>query len=207
MAIGAFQYPGVKFDKEPIGESDESETVTFGFWLFLMSDAILFSLVFATYIINLHGVAGGPTPHKLYDMSSVFAQTMLLLASSFTFGLASLALKYEHSIKRLIGWLLVTLCLGLCFLGLEVHDFLAMIAMGGVPQRSGFLSGFWDLVPLHGLHVTVGCIWMLCIFAQIKRHGLDGWAKLGIGRLALFWHFLDIVWIAIFSVVYLAGLA
>lgn len=207
MADTAFQYPGIRQDAEPVTEHDDTSDVMFGFWFFLMSDAVLFALVFSTYLINQHAVFGGPGPRELYDMSSVFAQTMLLLASSFTFGLASLALKYEHSLTRLMGWMLVTLLLGIGFLSLEMHDFVSMIAAGGAPQNSSFLSSFWDLVPLHGLHVLVGCIWMVCIVGQIRRHGLDHWSKLGIKRLALFWHFLDIVWIAIFTIVYLAGLA
>jgi cytochrome o ubiquinol oxidase subunit 3 len=101
----------------------------------------------------------------------------------------------------------LTLVLGVAFLGLEWHDFSSMFAKDGVPSRSGFLSAFFGLVPLHGLHVSAGCLWMLALFGQIARYGLDTETKLGIMRLALFWHFLDIVWIAIFSVVYLAGLA
>jgi cytochrome o ubiquinol oxidase subunit 3 len=155
----------------------------------------------------VHATAGGPGPKDLYDIKSVFIETMLLLWSSFTFGMASLALKYKHSTPGLIGWLLVTLALGLAFLGFETHDFLTMIAKGGSPERSGFTSAFFDLVPLHGLHVTAGCIWLLALLGQVARYGLDSRTKLGIMRLALFWHFLDIVWLAIFSVVYLAGLA
>ncbi len=145
--------------------------------------------------------AGGPGPHDLYDIKSVFIETLLLLASSFTFGLASLALKYKHGKLRLIEWLVVTLVLGVGFLGFELHDFITMFAEGAVPSRSGFLSAFFDLVPLHGLHVTGGCIWLICLVGQMARYGLDTKTKLGIMRLALFWHFLDIVWIAIFSVV------
>lgn len=171
-----------------------------------MSDAILFAMVFATYVTSLHATAGGPGPRDLYDIKSVFIETMLLLASSFTFGMASLALKYKHRKARLIGWMVVTLVLGVAFLGFELHDFSSMFVKGGVPSRSGFLSAFFDLVPLHGLHVTAGGIWLICLVGQIVRYGLDTKTKLGIMRLALFWHFLDIVWIAIFSVVYLAGL-
>ena len=107
----------------------------------------------------------------------------------------------------LIGWLVVTLMLALVFLGFEVHDFLTMFAAGGGPDRSGFLSAFFSLVPLHGLHVTSGCIWMVVLIVQMLRKGIDTDVKLGVERLALFWHFLDIVWIAIFSVVYLGGLS
>ncbi|HEU0230802.1 MAG TPA: cytochrome c oxidase subunit 3 [Burkholderiaceae bacterium] len=207
MADNVFQYPGMRMATEPEEEHDESSTIMFGFWFFLMSDAVLFALVFSTYLFSRHATSGGPGPRTLYDMGSVFAQTLLLLASSFTFGLASLALKYKHSLTRLLGWMLVTLVLGAGFLALELHDFFSMVALGGAAQNSGFLSSFWDLVPLHGLHVFVGCVWMVCIIAQIWRYGLDHWSRLGIQRLALFWHFLDIVWIGIFTIVYIAGVA
>lgn len=207
MSREVFRYPGLNLGSAHPEAHNAAETTVFGFWVFLMSDAILFGLVFATYVTSVHATAGGPGPRDLYDLRSVFIETLLLLASSFTFGMASLAMKYKPGMRQLVGWLLVTLVLGVGFLGLEIHDLLAMAAQGGVPQRSGFLSAFFDLVPLHGLHVTAGCIWMLAIFGQLARYGLDTRAKLGLLRLALFWHFLDIVWIAIFSVVYLGGLA
>ncbi|MEO6974141.1 MAG: cytochrome c oxidase subunit 3 [Rhodoferax sp.] len=207
MSYEIFKYPGLNLGSAHPEAHDAAETMLFGFWVFLMSDAVLFGMVFATYVTSVHATAGGPGPHDLYDIKSVFIETLLLLASSFTFGMASLAMKYRHSTSRLIAWLLVTLVLGLGFLGFEMHDFLAMIAGDGVPSRSGFLSAFFDLVPLHGLHVASGCLWLICLTGQIARYGLDTRAKLGIMRLALFWHFLDIVWIAIFSVVYLGGLA
>jgi cytochrome o ubiquinol oxidase subunit 3 len=189
------------------GQEDESTGATvFGFWLFLMSDAILFGLVFATYLTSVAATAGGPGPHELYDITSVFIETQLLLASSFTMCMASLALKYQRGRARVSGWLTVTLALGLAFLGLELHDFASMFAKGGTPSRSGFLSAFFDLVPLHGLHVAGGSIWLLCLLGQAMKYGLDSQLKLGLMRLSLFWHFLDIVWIAIFSAVYLAGI-
>ncbi|WP_454862546.1 cytochrome c oxidase subunit 3 [Paraburkholderia fungorum] len=135
-----------------------------------------------------------------------FIETVLLLASSTTFGMASLALKYKRGTLRLIAWLTATVLLGVVFLGFELHDFSAMLAKGGGPGRSGYLSAFFGLVPLHGLHVLGGCIWLLCLVGQIARYGVDTAVKIGIMRLALFWHFLDIVWVAIFSVVYLGGL-
>ena len=202
-----FKYPGLNLGEAHAEVHSAAESLLFGFWVFLMSDAILFGLVFATYAISLDATAGGPGPRALYDLGSVFVQTLLLLASSFTFGLASVALKYRHPTARLVGWLVVTLVLGLCFLGFEWRDFGAMLGKGGAPTRSGFLSSFWDLVPLHGLHVTGGCIWLLALLGQIARYGADAQVKLGLLRLALFWHFLDIVWIFIFSVVYMAGLA
>jgi cytochrome o ubiquinol oxidase subunit III len=206
MSQDAITHPGLNLGSAHGRDHDAAERMMFGFWLFLMSDAILFGMAFATYVTSLTATAGGPGPGDLYDIQSVFIETLLLLASSFTFGMASLALKYKHGKPRLIGWLAVTLVLGVTFLGFESHDFVTMFAKGGVPSRSGFLSAFFDLVPLHGLHVTGGCIWLICLVGQIARYGVDTKVKLGIMRLALFWHFLDIVWIAIFSVVYLEGL-
>lgn len=206
MSRGAAKYPGLNLSSAHGEDDNTAESLMFGFWVFLMSDAVLFGMVFATYVTSLQATAGGPGPHQLYDLHSIFAQTLLLLASSFTFGMASLALKYRHSTSRLAGWLLVSLMLGVSFLGLELHDFSAMFAHGGGPTRSGFLSAFFGLVPLHSLHVAGGCIWLICLIGQIARYGADTGTKLGIMRLALFWHFLDIVWVAIFSVVYLAGL-
>ncbi|MEH6952951.1 cytochrome c oxidase subunit 3 (plasmid) [Nitrobacter sp. NHB1] len=207
MSQQVFKHPGLNLGPAHGRDNDAAETVMFGFWVFLMSDSILFSMVFATYVTSLNSTAGGPGPHQLYDIKSVFIETLLLLASSFTFGMASLALKYKRSKARLIVWLAVTLVLGVAFLGFELHDFNSMFAKGGIPSRSGFLSAFFDLVPLHGLHVTAACVWLICLVGQIARYGLDTKTKLGIMRLSLFWHFLDIVWIAMFSVVYLAGLA
>ncbi|MGA9851901.1 MAG: cytochrome c oxidase subunit 3 [Gammaproteobacteria bacterium] len=207
MNYETFKYPGLNLGGAHPEAHNAAQSMVFGFWVFLMSDAILFGMVFATYATSIHATAGGPGPHDLYNIKSVFAETLLLLVSSFTFGMASLTMKYEHSKRRLIGWLALTLLLGVAFLGFELHDFFTMIAKGGAPERSGYLSAFFDLVPLHGLHVTGGCIWLLCLVGQILRYGLDTRTKLGILRLALFWHFLDIVWIAIFTVVYLGGLA
>ncbi|HTW27744.1 MAG TPA: cytochrome c oxidase subunit 3 [Acetobacteraceae bacterium] len=186
---------------------DREDEVRFGFWVFLMSDAIIFGLIFATYATMIGATAGGPGPKKLFDIGSVAIETGALLLSSFTFGMASLALLYRSGRGVVIAWLVVTLLLGLVFLGFEVHDFLTMFALGGSPDRSGFTSAFFALVPLHGLHVTTGCIWMVVLIGQMLRYGTDEDVRLGVQRLALFWHFLDIVWIAIFSLVYLGGLA
>jgi len=201
------RHPGLNLGAAHGGDHDAAESLLCGFWMFLMSDAILFGLAFASYGVLRSGVAEAPGPEELYEIGSVFVQTMLLLASSFTFGMASLALKYRHATIRLLGWLVLTLLLGIGFLGLELNDFNTMIESGGAPSHSGFLSAFFGLVPLHGLHVTCGCIWMLALFGQMLRYGIDRGVKLGLMRLALFWHFLDIIWIGIFTVVYLAGLA
>ena len=206
MSQEVMKHPGLNLGSAHGKDNEAAERMMFGFWVFMMSDAILFGMVFATYVTSIHATAGGPGPHDLYNIKSAFIETMLLLASSFAFGMASLALKYKHSKTRLMGWLAVTVVLGVSFLGFELDDFITMFAKGGVPSRSGYLSAFFDLVPLHGLHVTAACIWLVCLVGQIARYGQDTETKLGIMRLALFWHFLDIVWIAIFSVVYLAGL-
>ncbi|MEP7184999.1 MAG: cytochrome c oxidase subunit 3 [Rhodanobacter sp.] len=206
MSREAMRHPGLNLGSHHGSDQDSAERLMFGFWVFLMSDAVLFGMVFATYLTSLDATAGGPGPRDLYDIKSIFVETLLLLASSFTFGMASLALKYRHPTQRLVGWLVLTVLLGVAFLGFELHDVASMFAQGGLPTRSGFLSAFFDLVPLHGLHVAGGCLWLVCLIAQLARYGVDRETKLGIMRLALFWHFLDIIWIAIFSVVYLAGL-
>jgi len=177
-----------------------------GFWVFLMSDAVIFALLFATYGVMLSRTAGGPTPAATYKMAPAFIETLLLLTSSFTFGMASVAMKHGASRRQMLGWMAVTLLLGAAFLGLELHDFATMFGAGAFPTRSGYLSAFFALVPLHGLHVLAGGLWMVVMMIQLMTFGLDARVKVNIQRLGLFWHFLDIVWIAIFSVVYLQGL-
>ena len=194
-----------------LGHTDEltpaqAESAIFGFWVFLMSDAVIFALLFATYGTMVAATAGGPTPAGEYKITSAFIETLVLLTSSFTFGMASIAMKYETAKPVLLGWMGVTLVLGLAFLGLELHDFATMFGDGAFPTRSGFLSSFFSLVPLHGLHVLAGSLWLVVMMVQVLTLGLDARVKINILRLGLFWHFLDVVWIAIFSVVYLQGL-
>lgn len=203
----ALRHPGINLGSAHPETHEQAEELTFGFWVFLMSDAIIFGVLFATYAVMRPRTAGGPGPQELYDIRSVFGETLMLLSSSFTFGMASVSLKHYRRPGPMLMWLAATLCLAGIFLGLECHDFLSMIGKGGGPTRSGYLSAFFALVPLHGLHVTSGCLWMLVLIAQIWLYGVDRDVKLGLLRLGLFWHFLDIVWIAIFSVVYLGGLA
>ncbi|HTZ02659.1 MAG TPA: cytochrome c oxidase subunit 3 [Xanthobacteraceae bacterium] len=207
MSPPAIRHPGLLLGEGHPDVNENAEEMLFGFWVFLMSDAIVFGLLFATYAAMLHGTAGGPGPKTLYDIKSAFMETLALLSSTFTYGMATLSLKYRTRGGSLITWLLVTLGLAVIFLGLEVHDFISMLDKGGWPERSGFLSAFFALVPLHGLHVTSGCIWMIALIGQVAVYGIDKDVKLGLLRLGLFWHFLDIVWIVIFSVVYLGGLA
>ncbi|WP_336946769.1 cytochrome c oxidase subunit 3 [Asaia sp. HN010] len=183
----------------------QAEEALFGFWVFLMSDLIIFSMLFVTYVTMGHSLAGGPGPHQLFDLSSAAWETVALLASSFTCGLATLAMRYDRSVPKTLFWFVVTLLLGLVFLSLELHDFMSMAAEGGIPSRSGWLSASWALIGTHGLHVTSGCVWLLIMIAQTLKFGLDPLVQTRFMRLALFWHFLDIVWIGIFSIVYLLG--
>ncbi len=201
------RYPGLNLGAAHPDADKRSEELIFGFWVFMMSDAVIFGLLFGVYATMIHAQAGGPGPHDLYDIKSAFIETMLLLTSSFTYGFASLSLKHSRSRLPLVLWLGVTMILGLAFLGFEFHDFLSMFAKGGGPTRSGFTSAFFSLVPLHGLHVTAGIIWMIAVIAQLAIYGIDRDVKSGLLRLGLFWHFLDIVWVAIFTVVYLGGLS
>lgn len=201
------KHPGLNLGHRHPEAHDAAERVLFGFWVFLMSDLILFGLVFATYasMDNAMGRAGGPGPTDLFSLTSIMTQTAVLLFSSYTFGLASLALKYDS--KRLARWLVLTLVLGASFLLLEARDFLGMAASGALPERSGWLSALWTLVGLHGLHVLSACIWLVVMLIQIRILGLTTVVKTRLLRLGLFWHFLDIVWIGVFSVVYLRGLS
>ncbi len=207
MSDAPLRHPGLNLGPTHPDANEPAEEMAFGFWVFVMSDAIVFGVLFATYASMLHATAGAPGPHDLYDIRSAFGETLALLSSSLTYGMAMLSLKHHGRPGPMLMWLGLTLCLAAIFLGLEIHDFLSMLAKGGGPTRSGFLSSFFALVPLHGLHVTTGCIWMLAIVGQIRVYGVDRDVKLGLLRLGLFWHFLDIVWIGIFSVVYLGGLA
>ena len=199
-------YPGMNLGKTDPETHKVAEELVFGFWVFLMSDAVLFALLFAVYETMTAGTAGGPGAAQLFHLKSTLIETLILLTSSFTFGMASLLMKH----KRQVGWLqimlLVTLTLGLAFLAMEISDFTKMVQQGAVPQTSGFLSAFYVLVSTHFLHVLSGCIWILVMVIQLSVFGLDETVKTRLLRLGIFWHFLDIVWIFIFTFVYLLGL-
>lgn len=185
---------------------DRAELVVLGFWVFLMSDLIIFGLMFATYITMFQHTADGPDPKSVFDLNSVFVQTMALLLSSLTFGFSTVAMRHQQSKIKIFFWLCVTLALGIVFLTSEFRDFAQMFSQGASPTRSGFLSAFFGLVPLHGLHVTVGCLWIILMMVQMLVLGMIPVVKTRLLRLGLFWHFLDIIWVGIFSIVYLAGL-
>ncbi len=182
---------------------DRSKDV-FGFWIYIMSDCILFATLFATYaVLHTHSF-GGPTAKDIFSLSFVFTETMLLLTSSFTYGLAMLARKSSNR-SAVTRWLWVTFILGLSFVSMEVYEFHALYVEGHSWATSAFLSSFFTLVGTHGLHVTFGLIWMLAMIFQVNKHGITPVTKTKLTCLGLFWHFLDIVWIFVFSVVYLMG--
>lgn len=184
--------------------SDQSQPRVFGFWLFLMSDGLVFALLFAVYATLLHATDGGPGGKQVLELKSAFLETLLLLASSFTIGMVVLNLRYRPGQRRyLVGWLLLTLALGLAFLTMELGDFAEMVERGANAQRSAYLSAFYVLVATHGLHVATGCLWLGVMLVQLKRFGLDATVRQRLGVLALFWHFLDVIWVAIYAVVYL----
>ncbi len=189
--------------REPLSDAHEQRAL--GFWLYLMGDAVLFGLLFMTYGIMVGNIAGGPSGKTLFSLNNAALETALLLVSSTTFGFASLSSK-AGSRSAVLSWLLLTFVLGAGFVFLEVREFLGMIRAGAGPDRSGFLSAFFTLVGTHGTHVSVGLIWILIMTGQVFVKGLSGPVVSRLFRLGLFWHFLDIAWVGIFSVVYLPGL-
>ncbi len=184
--------------------SDTQEKGMFGFWVYVMSDCVLFAGLFATYAALNTATAGGPGPENIFHLSSVLIQTLLLLTSSFTFGLALLAAQHQRK-DLVLAALGVTLLCGLSFLGLEISEFRGLVADGAGPQRSAFLSAFFALVGTHGLHIALGSLWMLVAGAHVALRGLSEATVRKLRYLGLFWHFLDIVWIFIFTFVYLLG--
>jgi cytochrome o ubiquinol oxidase subunit 3 len=175
-----------------------------GFWLYLMSDLVLFSALFATFAVLRHNYAGGPTGKELFHLPYLFIETMFLLFSSATCGLTMLAVHKVDRGRVLLG-LSVTFLLGLGFLSMEINEFRDLILEGNGPGRSGFLSAFFTLVGTHGTHVTFGLIWMAVMAGQVIAKGLTLPVQSRLMRLSMFWHFLDIVWIGVFSIVYLMG--
>lgn len=177
----------------------------FGFWLYIMSDCLLFASLFATFAVLQNNVADGPMAGDIFSLPFVLIETLILLTSSFTVGLSLISM-YEGNKKETLGWLITTAVLGASFVALELYEFTRLVLDGNGWQTSAFLSSFFTLVGTHGLHVTIGIIWMLALMAQIYRNGFTGGVERRFMCLALFWHFLDIVWIFIFSFVYLLPL-
>ena len=186
------------------GPESKSIVVPYGFWLFVLSDMVLFSALFATYATLVHATDGGPTSNQLFDRGLVAVETLALLLSSFTCGLAMIAAK-RGNMAWTQGWLLVTGLLGFVFLSIEIYEFTELVAEGAPPQRSAFLSAFFTLVGCHGAHVTAGLLWIGTMMAQIWAKGFHDHIIRRLLCLSVFWHALDIIWVAIFTIVYLIG--
>ncbi|MCD1621607.1 cytochrome c oxidase subunit 3 [Citromicrobium bathyomarinum] len=202
-------YPGLNLGATHGEAHEDAEKTVFGFWVFLMSDLIIFGILFASYASYLDpiGMVGGPGPKDLFDLTSVAIQTAFLLVGGIAYAGVSLALKYDQGRAKIIAWLLVCASLGAGFLFFEVKDFIAQAGEGGVPQASGWLSSYWALVGLHGIHVLSGILWIFATIGQIATRGLDDVVKVRLSMLGVFWHFLDLIWVGIFSLVFLVPLA
>ncbi|MNI22256.1 Cytochrome bo(3) ubiquinol oxidase subunit 3 [compost metagenome] len=183
---------------------DQESLKTFGFWLFLISDCIMFGTLFATYIVLRFSTNGGPTADELFQMPGVIAETFILLTSSFTSGIAVLQMQ-KGNVKGLITWLLVTVLLGAAFITLEITEFVHLVGEGASITTSAYWSAFYALVGAHGLHVSLGLIWMIGIIIQLSRHGITNVTKRKVTVVSLYWHFLDVIWIFVFTIVYLMG--
>jgi cytochrome o ubiquinol oxidase subunit 3 len=186
------------------GPESKSIVVPYGFWLFVLSDMVLFSALFATYASLVHATDGGPITNQLFDRKLIAIETVALLISSFMCGLAMIAAK-RRNLLWTQGWLLVTGLLGFVFLSIELYEFAKMIGEGAGPQRSAFLSSFFTLVGCHGAHVTAGLLWIGTMMAQLWAKGFREDIMRRLLCLSVFWHALDIIWVAIFTIVYLIG--
>jgi cytochrome o ubiquinol oxidase subunit 3 len=183
----------------------EGMSTMLGFWIYIMSDCLIFAILFATYGVLGANYAAGPAPKDLFELPTVAVNTAMLLMSSITYGFAMLSME-EGNQRSMQIWLALTGLFGLAFLGIELHEFHTLIEAGATPQRSGFLSAFFTLVGTHGLHVTFGLIWLVTLMVQVGRHGLIAANKRRLMCLSLFWHFLDVIWIGVFTFVYLLGM-
>jgi cytochrome o ubiquinol oxidase subunit 3 len=186
------------------GPASKSIVVPYGFWLFILSDMVLFSALFATYASLVHATDGGPVTNQVFHRDLVAVETIALLISSFVCGLAMITAKRANMLWTQV-WLLLTALLGLVFLSIEISEFAGMIAIGASPQRSAFLSSFFTLVGCHGLHVTCGLLWIGTMMAQIWAKGFQPHIMRRLLCLSVFWHALDIIWVAIFTIVYRIG--
>ncbi|WP_243391883.1 cytochrome o ubiquinol oxidase subunit III [Polynucleobacter meluiroseus] len=175
-----------------------------GFWLYLMSDCLIFACLFATYAVLGRNYAAGPSGADLFSLPLVAVNTGLLLVSSITYGFAMLQMQ-KRSMSNTLVWLAITGILGAGFLSLELYEFMHLIEEGAGPGRSGFLTAFFALVGTHGLHVTFGIMWLVILMVQLKMHGFSAANQRRLMCLSMFWHFLDVIWIGVFTFVYLMG--
>jgi cytochrome o ubiquinol oxidase subunit 3 len=200
------EHHGSAAGREWSGAASKRIVTGYGFWIFILSDMIMFTAFFATYAVLVGQTAGGPTGHDLFDLRNVAIETAFLLASSFTCGLASIAADTRNT-RGFQTAMAVTCAFGLGFLFLEGQEFASLVAGGAGPTRSAFLSAFFTLVGCHGLHVSAGVLWLLTVMVQVFAKGFRPDIQRRILCFALFWHALDIIWIAVFTIVYLLGSA
>jgi cytochrome o ubiquinol oxidase subunit III len=196
--------PAVPADAIGDGPAPKRIVVAYGFWIFLLSDIVMFSTLFATFAVLARATAGGPDGAHLFSQTRVAIETACLLVSSYTCGLMWLAIGARNRTATYLG-AAVTFVLGGAFLGLEISEFAGMIATGATPQRSAFLSAFFTLVGCHGAHVTVGLLWLTVMMAQVATKGFVPAVERRLACFSLFWHALDIIWVGLFTVVYLMG--
>jgi len=185
-------------------EHHPENSTMLGFWIYLMSDCLIFAVLFATHGVLGRSYAAGPSPADLFDLGLVAFNTAMLLLSSITYGFAMLQMERGAKMETLV-WLAVTGLFGATFLGVELYEFHHLILEGAGPTRSAFLSSFFTLVGTHGLHVTFGTIWLVTLMVQVGKHGLTPENRRRLMCLSMFWHFLDVIWIGVFSFVYLLG--
>lgn len=188
----------------PDPQQDAYSKATFGFWVYLMTDCILFATLFTTFAVLHHETFGGPSAKELFSLSLTFSETIVLLVSSFACGLAMLA-AHRLERKKVIAWFFVAFILGISFLVMELSEFTHLVNEGNSWKRSAFLSSYFTLVGTHGAHVTVGLFWMAIMMLQVFYSGVTAVTLRRLTCLSMFWHFLDIIWIFVFSVVYLMG--
>jgi cytochrome o ubiquinol oxidase subunit III len=193
--------PPVFYDN---GNHHPEQPTLLGFWLYLMSDCLMFAVLFAVYAVLGRSYAAGPSGADLFDLNLVAINTALLLFSSITYGLAMIAMQSGNK-RGVLAWLFITGLLGLGFLSLEIYEFVHLIHQGAGPGRSAFLSSFFALVGTHGLHVAFGTLWLVTLMVQVNKLGLTTSNKRRLMCLSMFWHFLDLIWIGVFSFVYLMG--
>lgn len=187
-----------------IEESHAESGTMLGFWVYLMSDCLVFAVLFSCYAVFGQHYAGGPTASEVLDLGGLAVNTAMLLLSSITYGFAMLEMAQGRKNRTLV-WLAVAGLFAVAFVGLEIHEFAGMVAEGAGPSRSAFLSSFFALVGTHGLHVTCGIIWLSTLMVQVAKHGLTSDNQRRLSCLSMFWHFLDLVWVGVFSFVYLVG--
>ena len=186
------------------GPAPTRTVVAYGFWIFLLSDIIMFSGLFAAYAVLSENTAGGPTGRELFDLHNVFVETACLLLSSYTCGLGALSAERQHP-ERFYVFAVLTFGLGAAFLFIEISEFAGMVGKGAGPSRSAFLSALFTLVGMHGAHVTSGLLWLIYMVAQVAAKGLPPHVLRRLLCFSLFWHALDIIWVGVFTLVYLIG--